>query len=636
VWLTAAVLGVTALALAPWPYPSSFPAFPFSGGAERVGQPGQLEGERQAPLSGPRDERPQRPPRPPSGVTATIDCRGARLVTQQARSLLAAPARPVDQRAFAEAFVDWLDPHGLWSIAPDAPMARAVRLRARELLRELEAPPSRGGNCPTAQALGEELGHWVAELRAIFEKGRAGAGARSLEEAVRLASLPAFDDGARPPPARELAAELGFRLGVVRASFGPELEGVVEAAAERTVPRSPPPWSDVVLAAALRAYVPQLDPHGGWAPFDEETSLYEVDLEANPPPRLWRRMVRTALGVRVEETTLAPLEAGDVIVAVDDLAVAGLSLEQSDQLALLDADFGVDGAKTVLVLRPGALAPLALEVVPPAEHDGEGDEAPGVQRHYRVRYGEGETLVVPIGDVPDDLGDDVARAIASAKAAGPLAGVVLDLRGNGGGSTDGANAVLGLFLPGARLFPLHRRDGSLEVERAPVPPPGDRWTGPVAAFVDGDTASAAEMIAGALAAYHRGPVVGSRTYGKGCAQEYLDDDANAGVLRLTTLLYALPDGSPVQRTGIAPTFLLATPRSPERESGLSHALGSWQGPDVRDAGSVRERPWPGHGGLLGPCEDPFVCKALRAIGAPRASTAFGAPRASVARGHGPP
>ena len=55
----------------------------------------------------------------------------------------------------------------------------------------------------------------------------------------------------------------------------------------------------------------------------------------------------------------------------------------------------------------------------------------------------------------------------------------------------------------------------------------DRWRGPVASLVDGDTASAAEMIAGALAAYRRGPTVGSTTFGKGCAQEYLDDDAHA-------------------------------------------------------------------------------------------------------------
>lgn len=58
-------------------------------------------------------------------------------------------------------------------------------------------------------------------------------------------------------------------------------------------------------------------------------------------------------------------------------------------------------------------------------------------------------------------------------------------------------------------------------------------------------------MAGALASYHRAVVVGDHTYGSGCAQESLEDDAHAGVLRLTTLLFSLPDGSPVQKTGIS-------------------------------------------------------------------------------------
>src|SRR5262249_26281439 len=187
-----------------------------------------------------------------------------------------------------------------------------------------------------------------------------------------------------------------------------------------------------------------------------------------------------------------------------------------------------------------------------------------------------------IGDVPDDLGDLLAVTIARARAAKVPTGIVLDLRGNGGGSTDGANAALGIFLPGARLFPMRRRDGMIETERAPEPPETDRWQGPVAALVDGDTASAAEMIAGALASYRRGVVAGTRTYGKGCAQEYLDDDARSGVLRLTTLVYALPDGSAVQKVGLLPVLNLGPRLASEREATLIHALPTWRGPDVRD------------------------------------------------------
>ncbi len=171
--------------------------------------------------------------------------------------------------------------------------------------------------------------------------------------------------------------------------------------------------------------------------------------------------------------------------------------------------------------------------------------------------------------------------------------MLLDLRGNGGGSTDGAMDAIGVFLPGVPLFPMKRRDGTLETDRAPEPPRAQRWTGPVATLVDAATASAAEMISGALSSYRRGPSVGETTYGKGCAQEYLNDDAHAGVLRLTTLLYALPDGTPVQRIGLAPTLRIPLVGKPvtdddDREATLPHAPPTWRGPDVRPAAASSE------------------------------------------------
>jgi len=249
----------------------------------------------------------------------------------------------------------------------------------------------------------------------------------------------------------------------------------------------------------------------------------------------------------------------------------------------------------------------------------------------RVEYGDGDAILVDVNDVRDDLGDELTRAILHEREreGRALTGVVLDLRGNGGGSTDGAIDALGVFIPGAALFPMKRRDGSLETDRAPEPPTVDRWRGPVAALVDADTASAAEMIAGALAAYHRGPMVGATTFGKGCAQEYLDDDASAGVLRLTTLLYSLPDGSPVQRVGLTPTLRFAfTPATPEEhEASLPHAPPSWRGPDVRDRTVLAHAEdgtwsvgWPAHGGNVGPCRDAETCRALRMLG-PTAATA---------------
>jgi carboxyl-terminal processing protease len=554
----------------------------------------------------------------PTGVPAQVSCADARRVIAQARMHLAATPAGVDARVLAEATVDWLDPHGLWSAAPDAPLAAYLRKHDKELLGELESSSS---PCRTAAEAGALLSEWIQRLASTFDEAFRAAPAATWADALRAAAEPAFEDHTVARPARALADDLGRAIGTASRSLGAPVASYVQAARQRFLPAlTASQWGDAVLAASLRAYLPQVDPHGAWAPLDEETSLYEVDLEASPPPRLWDHMVRTALGVRVESEPAAPLEPHDLVLEISRVALGGLSVEQVEQLAIVDMD-GDKAARSVVVLRPGDSAPRTLEVVLPDERP-EGDTA-AVLPTERIAYADGEALVIEIGDVPDDLGDLLASTIARARSAGLPRGIILDLRGNGGGSTDGANAAIGLFLPGVPLFPMRRRDGVVETERAPEPPETDRWAGPVAVLVDGDTASAAEMIAGALASYRRASVAGVRTYGKGCAQEYLDDQIHVGVLRLTTLVYALPDGTPVQKVGLVPGLYLGHAVASERESSLSHALPSWRGPDVRDPTRIADVPWPLHHGHVGPCRDDAVCRTLRALGASHATVARG-------------
>jgi carboxyl-terminal processing protease len=428
-------------------------------------------------------------------------------------------------------------------------------------------------------------------VRGSFDAGRAEIAARprglSAEAWGAMAASP-FESGAVTRNATDLARELGRASGWMLAAYGAKAKPFVDAARERTAPAlGEDGWARVVVAAAVRAYVPQLDAHGAWAPLDEELSIYDLDLEVNPPERLWTEMTRTALGVRIDKGALAPLADGDVVLRIHDVALAGVSVEQAEQLAVV-SDMP---DPRVVVLRGGSPEPLELSVAAPAAEGREGAPAADLPLDV-VRYGDGKVAVVAVPDVPDDLGPRLAAALADAREAGEVRGVLLDLRGNGGGSTDGAADALGMFLPGCPLFPMKRRDGGIETERAPIVPAELQWTGPVAALVDGDSASAAEMIAGALLSYRRGVVVGDRTYGKGCAQEYLDDDARAGVLRLTTLLYALPDGSPVQKTGIVPEIRLGLPADDEAEAAVGRALAPWRGPDVRDLSRAAGRPPP--------------------------------------------
>lgn len=561
----------------------------------------------------------------PTGEPTALGCDDARTVVLQARTSMAGDALPVDAAKFAEATADWLDPHGLWSVAPDTPGGAVVKRNGERLLAELQQPPG-AGPCAAALDVGSELSTWSEELRRIFDQGlHDGAeksAPRSLGEAWKLASSTPFEDGAVTRGARELARELGRQVGALRAVYGEPIAAYAEAARSRAAPAlDAEGWARVVTAAALRAYIPQLDAHGAWAPLDEEISIYDLALEAEPPERMWTAMSRTALGVRINRGAIPPLADGDVVLRVQDVALAGVSVEQAEQLSVIaDARHGTRARVTVLRAREAEPLDLVVQATGGAPAITTADAAPSQLPVDLVRYGDGRAAIIAISDVPDDLGVKLSAALTRARDARDLRGVVLDLRANGGGSTDGAIAALGLFLPGVSLFPMRRRDGEIEVDRAPDVPQDKRYTGPLAVVVDGDSASAAEMMAGGLASYRRAVVIGDVTYGKGCAQEYLDDDAHAGILRLTTLLFSLPDGSPVQKVGISPQVRLSLPAATEREAMVPRALGPWRGPDVRDASRVKDVLWPTNGGRVGPCQDPTLCRALRALGALRAAT----------------
>lgn len=552
----------------------------------------------------------------PTGAPAALSCDAARTIITQVRENLAAVTPPIDAEKFAGGAADWLDPHGLWSAAPDAPLAAVYEREADHLLRDLEGQTT-DETCPSATAIGGVLAEWINELRTAFSKGLdlENATHPSVNDTWQTVSHGPFQDGPITRNGRDLARQLGHDLATARAGYGPAVEPFVMAAQDRLFPNlSAEAWGRVVIAAAVRAYVPQIDAHGAWAPLEEEISIYDLDLETHPPLRLWSEMTRTALGIRIDHGALAPLHDGDIVLSIRGVALAGMSVEQAEQSAIL-ADAPHGPPVTLKVLRSGLSAPIDVVMQAPTPEPTKAPvtEVDELQLDW-IRYGDGRAAVIAIHDVPDDLGDLMTSALARVRAERDARGVVLDVRANGGGSTDGAIAALGHFLPGASLFPMRRRDGGIEIERAPEIPVDHRWTGPLAVIVDGDSASAAEMIAGAIASYRRGVVVGDKTYGKGCAQEYLDDEAHAGVLRLTTLLFALPDGAPVQKVGISPQIAISLPSATEREASFPRALGPWRGPDVRDSALIHPVPWTMHGGRVGPCQDEALCRSLRVIG----------------------
>jgi len=562
-----------------------------------------------AAVGGTSDGDTERPLQVPKGDPPRLSCAQARAIVAEVRAKLPVEPPRVGADAFADMWSDWFDPHGLWSAAPDAPLADAAHVRAPELLNELESGVP-GTPCSAAVALGSMAKSWVDGLRGVFENARSEAPGVSFSRALAGVNEPAFEDELVSHPARQLAAELGVHIGQF-ASAAPELgDASAGAALSRFFPDyTVEQWSEVVLAAAVRAYVPTIDPHGEWAPLEEEWALFEGDPIDGTEPALWSDMVRTALGARIVAGARAPLDIDDLVLSVDGVETAGLSVEQIEQLARVDPPEG-QPARKVRVLRGPARLPLDLAVAFPQDGADPGDSLTA----SRVRYGSGSALVIPVTEVGDRLGDDLANTLAAAREEEEPVGVVLDLRGNGGGSTDGAAAAIGLFLPGAPSFPLIHRGVVSEIMRAQEPEADAGWKGPLAVLVDGYTASAAEMIAGAIDSYGRGPLLGAHTFGKGCVQEYFDDHSGQGVLRLTTLLVALPDGTPLQHVGLEPEWSLGLPQVDEHEADLVGSPAGASGPDVRNRAAMGPVPWPSARGQVGPCDDAAVCRALARLG----------------------
>ena len=565
----------------------------------------------------------------PSGHPVGLSCAQARSLLGEIRTRFAEDLPTPAPGAFAESLTSWLDPHGLWSAAADAPTGPLIASEAEALIDELGVGASADRPCTAAGEIGAALEHWVGDLRATFDAASAGAPALSTPSASELALASAFEDGDVTVPAQTLAAELGRRVGSVERSFGASLEPFVRASRERFLPGlDAREWENVVLAAAVRSYVSVVDPHGAWAPLDEEWSLYADDPSFDDDERLWGDMLRTALGVRVVDAPTPPLEIDDLVLAIQGVPTVGLSVEQVEQLARADSASSGNG-RSIVVLREGEDAPR--ELVVEADSTDEDESEPGESNVAQAKksssdaelavdfvpYGRGTAMVVTIRYVGDDLGERLSNIVEDALGARtPPIGILLDLRGNGGGSTDGAAAALGIFEPGVPAFPLLHRGQVTEVLAAVAPAESSHWRGPAAVLVDGATASAAEMLAGGLAKYRRGPLLGQRTYGKGCVQEYFRDRVGVGVLRLTTRLYTLPDGSPVQRRGLVPDIFVGPDEPGEHEADTPGTLEPAAGPDVR-APSPAGPSWPSSAGHVGPCPDSVICAALRkAAGTP--------------------
>ncbi len=263
----------------------------------------------------------------------------------------------------------------------------------------------------------------------------------------------------------------------------------------------------------------------------------------------------------------AGIKAGDLIVRIDETSVKGMSLNDAVQLMR-----GEKGTKIVLtVVREGVDKPLKFEIF---------------RDIIRVQSVKSRILAPGFGYLRiTNFQSQTARDLRAAVKAlerenqGRLRGAILDLRNNPGGILNGAVDVADAFLDAGLIVYTEGRDASAQLRYSASK--GDIVDGaPLVVLINEGSASASEIVAGALQDHGRGIVVGTQSFGKGSVQTILplrEDNA----LKLTTALYFTPKGRSIQAAGIVPDITLAPLELRLRE-------------DAEDFSPLKERDLSGH------------------------------------------
>lgn len=326
---------------------------------------------------------------------------------------------------------------------------------------------------------------------------------------------------------------------------------------------------DQLMDGALKGMLSRLDPHSDYMTEREYRELVqttsgqfggigiEISVEEGVPQVISAIEGTPAAG--------AGIEPGDRIIKADDQAIVGMDIGE-----VVRKLRGAPGSRVVLTIaranRPVFDVPITRAVI--HVESVKAELKPGRFGYARVSTFDENTQT--------ELREAIARM--RRQAGGSLAGFILDLRNDAGGLLDSAVDVAGDFLDHGTVVTTRGREAD-ENRVYDANPNGDLIRGTrIVVLINGASASASEIVAGALQDNRRAIVMGTRSFGKGSVQSIIPLEGR-GALRLTTALYYTPSGRSIQGQGITPDRPVALPKDQQvanavvtYESDLSGAL----------------------------------------------------------------
>ncbi|HEY2753951.1 S41 family peptidase [Phenylobacterium sp.] len=337
-----------------------------------------------------------------------------------------------------------------------------------------------------------------------------------------------------------------------------------------------------LIHAALDGMLTSLDPHSGY-----------LDPEGFDDMRDQTRGEYGGLGLEVTS------EDGvvKVISPIDDTPAAKAGLKPGDYITAVNGDsvLGLSVSDAVKQMRgkPGETVTLTIAREKSDPFDVKVVREIIKQKTATARL-EGDYGVLRISGFDEKTTDEAQAAFAAIHAKNPkMKGLILDLRRNPGGLLDQAVGVSDLFLEGGEIVSQRGRDPR-DVERYNARP-GDITNGmPMVVLIDNGTASAAEIVAGALQDRKRAEIVGLTSFGKGSVQTVIPLRGGMdGALKLTTARYYTPSGRSIQKTGIEPDLEVASTKD-EAQTIANHAFqfseASFKNALNAEEGKVRKAP----------------------------------------------